>query len=110
MTFQHRDLAAGRWYNLTFFEQMANVGAEIGRTVTWKEKGRPDYSRRAFERAVELLDLTVSDSRNRSRLRELLRAREALVDHFVFDNSYQSTDESWLRYFHSFELAARANR
>jgi hypothetical protein len=110
MTFQHRELAAGRWYDLPFFDQMANVGSEIGRTVTWKEKGRPDYSRRAFERAFELLDLTISDRKNRSRLRELVRVREALADHFAFDNSYQSTDESWLHYFHPFQFAARANR
>lgn len=110
MTVQHRELAAGRWCDLPFLDQMANVGAEIGRTVTWKEKGRPDYSQRAFERAIELLDLTISDLKNRRRLRELLRVREALADHFAFDNSYQSSDESWQRYFYPFQFAARANR
>ena len=110
MTFQHRELAAGRWYDLSFLEQMGNVGAEIGRTVAWKEKNRPDYSQRAFERALELLDLTISDPKNRSRLREVLRVREALADHFAFDNTYQSTDESWQRYFYAFQFAARANR
>ena len=110
MTYQHRELAAGRWNGLSFFEQMGNVGAEIGRTIAWKHKNRPDYSQRAFERALELLDLTISDPRNRGRLRELLRVREALADHFAFDNSYQSSDESWQRYFHSFQFAARANR
>jgi hypothetical protein len=110
MTFQHRELAAGRWHELSFFEQMANVGAEVGRTVGWREKNQPDYSNRAFERALELLDLTISDPKNGSRLRELLRVREALADHFAFDNSYRSTDESWQRYFYPFQFAARANR
>ena len=110
MTYQHRELAAGRWKELTFLEQMANVGAEIGRTITWKGKGRPEYSRRAFERALELLDLTVADSKNSGRLRELLRVREALADHFVFDNYYQSSDESWRRYFGCFERAISLNR
>jgi hypothetical protein len=110
MTFHHRGLAAGRWYDLSFLEQMANVGAEIGRTVAWKEKNRPDYSWRAFERGLELLDLTIGDRKNRSRLRELLRVREALADHFAFDNTYQSSDESWQRYFYPFQFAARANR
>ena len=110
MTFQHRDLAAGRWRLMSFLEQMGNVGAEIGRTLAWKEKNRPDYSLRAFERALELLDLTISDPKNRTRLRELLRVREALADHFVFDNSFQSTDESWERYFYPFQYAARAKR
>ncbi len=110
MNIQHRELASGRWRELRFFDQMANVGAEIGRTVAWKEKGRPDFSRRAFERALELLDLTIGDPKNRNRLKELVRVREALADHFVFDNQYQSSDESWQRYFHPFEYAASANR
>jgi hypothetical protein len=110
MTYQHRELAAGRWYELSFFEQMANVGAEIGRTISWKKKNRPDYSQRAFERALELLDFTIGDRKNLGRLRELLRVREALADFFVFDNTYGSTDESWQRYFHPFQFAARSDR
>ncbi len=110
MAYQHRDLAAGRWHELSFFEQMANVGAEVGRTISWKNKGRPDISQRAFERALELLDLTISDQKNRSRLRELLRVREALADCYAFENSHQSSDESWERYFYSFQFAARSQR
>lgn len=110
MTYQHRDLAAGRWFELSFFEQMANVGAEIGRTISWKKRNRPDYSQRAFERALELLDLTIRDKKNLGRLRELLRVREALADFYVFDNSYRSSDESWQRYFYAFQFAARSDR
>ena len=110
MSFQHRELAAGRWKLLSFAEQMANVGSEVERTIAWKAKGRPDYGGRAFERALELLDLTIADARNRARLKELLRVREALADHFVFDNEYRSTDESWKRYFRFFLYAARGNR
>ncbi len=110
MTVQHRELAAGRWQGLTLIEQMANVGAEVGRTIIWKEKSRPDYSGRAFERALELLDLTIRDPKNRNRIRELLRVREALADHFFFDNDYQSSDDSWQRYFHPFNVAARSIR
>ena len=106
----HRELAAGRWKELRFVEQMANVGSEIERTISWREKGRPDYSAWAFDRALELLDLTIADSKNRQRLRELLRVREALADYFVFDNSYKSSDEAWRRYFRFFLLAARGNR
>jgi hypothetical protein len=102
MSYQHSELAAGRWFQLSFAEQMSNVGSEVERTISWKAKGRLDFSERAFERALELLDLSVADVKNRSRLRELLRVREALSDHFVFDNFYQSSEESWQRYFRSF--------
>jgi len=107
MSHQHRELAAGRWNLLSFAEQMANIGSEIGRTISWKKKGRPEISSRAFERALELIDLTIADAKKLSRLRELLRVREALADHFYFDNFYQSTPECWQRYFGSFLIAAR---
>jgi hypothetical protein len=107
MTHQHRDLAAGRWNRLSFIEQMANVGSEVERSMIWKAKGMPDFSWRAFERALELLDLTIADSKNRPRLRELLRVRETLADYFAFDNVYQSSSESWQRYFRCFFTAAR---
>ena len=110
MSHQHKELAAGRWYLLSFAEQMANIGSEIERTINWKKKGRHDISSRAFERALELIDLTIADSKNRKRLRELLRVREAVSDHFYFDNFYQSTPESWQRYFNSFLKAVRGKR
>ena len=110
MSHQHRELAAGRWNLLSFAEQMANIGSEIERTISWKKKGRPEISSRAFERALDLMDLTVADAKNLTRLRELLRVREAIADHFYFDNFYQSTPESWQRYFGSFLIAARGKR
>ncbi len=107
MNYQHRELAAGKWNQLPFAEQMANVGSEVERAISWKAKGRMDYSARAFERAVELLDLTIADNRNRKRLKELLRVREVLADFFLFDNIYQSSPESWQRYFRCFHMAVR---
>ena len=108
--YQHRQLAAGRWKKLSFAEQMSNVGSEIERSINWRTKGRPDFGLRAFERALELLDLTIADPGNRGRLRELSRVREALADYFAFDNEYRSTDEDWQRYFRFFLMAARGNR
>jgi hypothetical protein len=110
MSHQHKELAAGRWSRLSFLDQMANIGSEVERTISWKRKGRPEISARAFERALELIDLTIADAKNRARLKELLRVREAISDHFYFDNFYQSTPESWQRYFGFFLIAARGMR
>ena len=84
----HKELAAGRWFKLSLIEQLANVGSEIERTINWKRKGDDEASRNAFFRALELLYLTVEDPKNKGRLREVLRTREALIDHFVYDNEY----------------------
>ncbi len=107
MNVQHKDLAAGKWNSLSFFEQMANVGSEVERAMKWREKGNSQYSQMAFERALELLDLTVADAKNKKRLKELLRLREVLADYFAFDNTYQSSDKSFQDYFYAFNFAAR---
>lgn len=110
MTGVHEDLAAGRWLALSLVEQLAHVGSEVERTIRWRDRGNAEYARRAFERALELLDLTIGDVKHRSRLRELTRLREVLADSFWFDNRYGSTDESWHRYFHAFTHAAARAR
>ncbi|EKE21417.1 MAG: hypothetical protein ACD_7C00251G0003 [uncultured bacterium] len=109
MDIQHKNLATGGWQKLSFFEQMANIGSEVERTIKWKNKNNDEYSQMAFERALELLDLTVSLEKSGSHLKELLRVRETLADYFVFDNDYHSTDKSWQNYFYAFNFAARIN-
>ncbi len=107
MNYQHKNLAAGRWQKLSFFEQMANIGSEVERAINWKVKNQ-EYSQMAFERALELLDLTIKDEKNhsRGRLKELLRLRELLVDYFCFNNIYKSTIDNWKNYFLVFIYAA----
>lgn len=102
----HQGLTKEKWFSMNIFEQMANVGSEVHRTISWREKNA-DFSRKAFDRGLELLDLTIDDPKNRSRLKELLRTREALVDYFIYDNEYKSTDQQWQNYFYSFNYAAR---
>jgi len=106
----HKTLASGRWFELSLVEQLANVGSDIQRTITWKKKGELEYSRKAFERALELLCLTIQDPKNRKRLKEICRVKEALIDHFMYDNVYQTTDESWQKYFFNFNYMAALRR
>jgi hypothetical protein len=110
MTVQHRELAAGRWYQFSLVEQLANTGSEVERALNWKQRGNTEYSMRAIERALELLDLTIADARHRGRLRELTRVREVLVDYFYADNRFGSSPASWHTYFNAFAVAARAGR
>lgn len=105
--FQHKQLAGGQWQALSFFEQMANVGSEVERAINWRKRENQEYSRLAFERALEFLDLTIDDANNKKRLRELLRLREALADYFYSSNSFSSSDALWQNYFFSFGYAAR---
>jgi hypothetical protein len=106
---QHRDLAAGRWYELTLCEQLGNVGSEVSRAIRWTARN-PVLAEGAWHRALELLDLTLDDPRlrqSRPRLREVARAREVVVDFFAGSNEYGSSALSLQKYFDAFALAAR---
>ena len=107
MTSLNENLTKERWFKLSFFEQMANLGSEVGRAIQWKVKD-PERSGRAFESALELLDLTIEDTKNKKKptLEELCRLREVLADYFCFDNIYGSNDEKWNNYFYGFNYAA----
>lgn len=104
----HAELAAGRWQALSLVEQLANIGSEVERALNWSTKGRPAYSRNALERALELLDLTIADPKHRARsgcLKELARLREVLLDYFVGENEFGSSDAGWRKYFHPYGMA-----
>ncbi len=105
--YQHQSLANGRWQQLNFCQQMANVGSEVSRAIKWKNKGQKEYSRKAFYRALELMAFTIKDAKGYPKLKELTRTKEALVDYFAGSNQYQSSDELWLSYFNHFAYAAR---
>lgn len=107
MSVQHKELAAGRWKEMPFAEQMANIGSEVERAINWRAKNNADYSRRAFERALELTDLTLDSVSGYPRLKEVARMREALVDSFYGENNFKSTDDLWKKYFMNFVFAAR---
>jgi len=103
----HPELAAGRWFEMTLVEQLANIGSEVGRAARANEAGNERRSWNALERALELFDLTIGDVRWRGREREICRAREVVCDFIVGDNAYRSTPDSLDAYFLPFALASR---
>jgi hypothetical protein len=107
VTYQHGELAAGRWKELPLLERMANIGGEVERALRWRAKNNIDYSQKAFERALELIDLTLEYSQEGSCLKEIARMREALVDYFCGTNEFKSTETSWRKYFSHFSYAVR---
>lgn len=109
MKAQHKTLAAGRWRELSLAEQMGNIGSEISRASRWRDKDQKLFLG-AFDRALELFDLTISDPRWRGRLKELIRAREVLGDAFCGGGEYRTSFEDLNRYFFYFALAARGGR
>ena len=93
-----------RWARLSLFEQMGNIGSEVGRAIASRDN--PARRDGAIERALDLFSAT-AECYSGLRLREILRARDEFLRLFYGD----STDyEGVERYFYLFALAARRNR
>ncbi len=106
---QHQELAAGRWRELSLAEQLANVGSEVGRARRWQGEDQKLFQG-AFARALELLDLTITDPRWFGRLKELTRVRELICDAYFGGAAYGSTFGDLDRYFLPFAVAVRQRR
>ena len=93
---QHVTLANGRWAELSFAQQMANIGRETSRTLKALEAGKETRAENAFARAQELIDLTIKYGRinnpqgRGAMLEEVCRFRE------VFCAAYLARDYSEL--------------
>ncbi len=105
MAQQHKTLSQERWNNFSFFFQMANIGSEVERAIKWKNKESQADSQLSLYRALELIDLTIADPKNRKKLFEIVRGREFLLDYFLGANQYGYTDKAWQDYFYNFAYA-----
>ncbi len=109
--FQHESLAEGRWAQMSFSSQMANIGSEISRAIKAKKRGKHDRMTNAVERALELMDLSIlcaakaasyDNTAAKSHLRELTRARAEICDFFLDNNKYGCTDTVIMKYYDAF--------
>lgn len=104
----HSEELRNKWSALNLCQQMANIGAEVGRAINWKKKGNTEMSMNALYRALELIDYTIADSNNKNGLSEIVRLREFLLDFFMGENMFQFTETYWERYFLAFTIKANA--
>ncbi len=102
----HKELANGGWQKLSLMQQMGNIGSEISRAKKWQGKDEKIFNG-AVDRALELFDLTLSDTRWQTGLKEIARAREFFCDALFGSNQFQTSLEDLDRYFFQFALAAR---
>ena len=91
-----------RWFEMGIGEQISNIGSEVNRAIKYKNRTEEDKKRRFYEKAVELLNLTCADPKNKFRLGELQFCIEELTDFFVGTNQYNTTDEMLMKYYDAF--------
>lgn len=107
MIYQHKNLAQGQWAQMSLAEQMANIGSEVSRALNWRSKDNKELSEKAVVRALELIDLSLDSTKKFSRLKEIARLREAVVDYFFGSNQFSSSEVLWRKYFDHFIVALR---
>ena len=113
MVIYHKELAAGRWFELTLIEQLANIGSEVHRAIKSFKQNDNESFEYAFARALELFDLTLGDDRWKGRRKEVARSREffcSLFQKHSYINHLQD-DMEWLdKYFLQFGVYAALQR
>ncbi len=97
-----------RWAKMTVFEQMGNIGSEVGRALSAKHRGDTDSMNSALYRGLDLIDATSElwAQKHPYRNKELLRARELFAQSVMTNNEDQTLEN----YFMQFAIAARLNR
>jgi len=93
-----------KWQTLSFAQQMGNIGSEVARASHWDDKNDQHNRNSALERAFDLIDLTLSDTRWKGRLKEMTRMREVLADWFTNQNFYHISPQDIVRYCIQFSL------
>lgn len=96
------------WADMTVFEQMGNIGSEVGRAIKAKRNGDDVAMTGAFKRGLDLIDYTAElwAKSKPWRTRELLRARELFAETITTDHE----DPGIENYFFQFALAARRDK
>ena len=83
---EHKDLTAQRWREFPFYKQILMIASELQRANSWIKRGDFNEVRLCYERALELIFLTIEvlpRNPEDNRLRELLRFRELLQQEYI---------------------------
>ena len=96
-----------RWQSQSFYQQIGNIASELSRAITFKSQNDVEHMNASLWRLLELLDLTIDDSRNRVRLKELCRFKEVLGDWYCQTRVYDVDPESLKNYSLNLAMLAR---
>jgi hypothetical protein len=102
----------GKWKALSFYEQMGNIGSEVGRSIAAHRNNDSAREARAIDRAIDLFGATTEallETPHRHRLKEVLRARDEYLSLF-FAQTFDEDADKIERYFMNFAYLARQGK
>lgn len=95
------------WAEMDVFNQMGNIGSEVGRALSARRKGKDRWMMSAFYRGMDLMNATIDSWVEQGKpIRELLIVREQFAKSILTDE----VDETLEKYFMEFAVAARTRQ
>ena len=79
----HKNLTPDRWQKFSIKQRELMIANELNRAKNWIEKKDLEEVKNCYERALELLDLTIATTRSRNRLKGYLRLREMMGRFYI---------------------------
>lgn len=103
-----------RWSRFTIFEQMGNIGSEVGRIFKAGTQNDTEAVKQGVNRTLDLFEATTDSLINQKsqsgRLKEVLRAKDQFLQ-IVINQAFNSKEARDIdRYFLNFALAARSQK
>ena len=104
---KHHDFDRKKWASMDLFNQMGNIGSEVGRSVNALATGRSQDAEAALYRGLDLIDATLNAPAMHGypRKQELARTREQFVQ--VYTENDQQLGRVLENYFMQFAIVAR---
>ena len=75
----HKTLTQEKWNKFSKKDQVLNIASELSRAGHWLGKEDFEKAKDCYERAFQLVDLTLNGDKWRDRRREIARFREVLA-------------------------------
>ena len=91
-----------QWFKMSVGLQISNIGSEVHRAIRYRNKNQQEKAERFCIKAIQLLERSKRDPKNSGRVGELEFAIEELVDFFLGNNIYETTEASLIRYYDAF--------
>jgi len=98
-----------KWNNFSLAEKMANIGSEILRMAASKERNDEPNIQKSAERALELIDLSITGEQRGRSLEEFLRLRDIVADYYIGQQIFQTSKRELSSYFLPFAFVDRNN-
>ena len=90
-----------KWFTMPVGEQISNIGSEVERALRYKDKDERKMLN-FLNKAIELIERSQIDPKNIHRIRELGFCKEELIDYFIGENIYGTTEDMLRRFYDSF--------